>query len=99
MGSSVFTNENPHCNVPVRNFEHILELAQGESFSLGRVSAIMDIIWDMEAGLVLKTFPGHKGNEMSIETSPTNNNIFFIGIIDFNASILKSVAEILSIIM
>ena len=49
----------------------------------------MDIIRDVESGLVFKTFPDHKGNEISIETSPTNNNPFFIGSIDFNARFLN----------
>ena len=52
---------------------------------MGEVSAIMDIIRDVESGLVLKNFTDHKGNEIFIETSPTNNNLFIVGIIDFNA--------------
>ena len=47
----------------------------------------MDIIWDVESGLVSESFPDNKVNKMSIETSPTNNNLFFIEIIDFNARI------------
>ena len=46
----------------------------------------MDIIWNVESGLVLKISPDHKVNEMSIETIPANNNLFVTGIIDFNAS-------------
>ena len=52
---------------------------------MGGVSVIMDIIWGVESGLVLKTFPDDKGIDMSIETSTTNSNLFLIGSIDFNA--------------
>ena len=44
----------------------------------------MYIIWFVEPLLVLKNIPSHKGNEISIETIPTNNNQFFIGSIFFN---------------
>ena len=69
----------------MKNFEYIFELAQGESSSLGVISAIMDIIRDVDSGLVLKTFTDHKGKDMSIETIPINNNLCVIGSIDFNA--------------
>ena len=76
MSTSIFINDNLHYNVRVSNFEQILELVQVESSSLGVVSTIVDIIWCLGSGLILKTFLDHKGNGMSIETSPTNNNIF-----------------------
>ena len=52
MSTSVFTNDDLRYNFPVRNFEKIFELEQGDSSSLGGVSAIVDIIWDVESGLV-----------------------------------------------
>ena len=53
--------------------------------SLGGFSANMDIIRYVELRWVLTTFPDHNRNEIYIEISPTNNNIFFVGVIDFNA--------------
>ena len=54
---------------------------------MGVISAIMDIIRDVDSGLVLKTFTDHKGKDMSIETIPINNNIFVIGSTDLNARV------------
>ena len=98
-GGSVFTNEGLHYNVPVRNFEWIFELSRGDISSLVAVSAVMDIILGVVSELVFKTFPDHKFNVMSIENSPTNNNLFFIGHIDFNASFFYIFSENISIIM
>ena len=53
----------------------------------------MYIIQDVESGLVFKISPDHKVNEMSIETIPANNNLFVIGIIDFNVSFLNIRSE------
>ena len=75
----------PCTSVPVSNFDQNLVLTQGESSSLGGFSAIMDIIWDVDSGFILRTFPDHKVNYMSNETCPTNNNLFIVGSIDFNA--------------
>ena len=78
-----------HQNFPVRNFDWILELAQGNSSSLYGVSEIMDILRCVESGLVLKPFPDTKVHVMSIKKSPTNNNLFVIGRIDFNDRVFK----------
>ena len=51
MSKSVLTKDDLHYNGPMRNFEQIFQLDQGESSSLGGVSTIMDIIWDVELGL------------------------------------------------
>ena len=51
-------------------------MAQGHSSSLGGVSAIVDTLWGMDSGLVMKNFTDHKENVMSIEINPTRNNIF-----------------------
>ena len=37
--------------MPVRILEQVFKSVQGESSSLGGVSTIMDIIWDVELGL------------------------------------------------
>ena len=88
MSASFFMNDNMHYNGTIRNFGRIFKLAQGESSALGGVSAIMDNIWDMESGLVFFLNPDHKINEMSNQTSTTNNNIFVIGSIEFNSRFL-----------
>ena len=54
-----------------------------------KFSEIMYIIWGIESVLGLKTFPDHRGNLMCIEIIPTNNNLFVIGIIDFNERVLN----------
>ena len=59
-------------------------MAQGEISPLGGVSAIVDIIRGVDSGVVLKKMTDHKGNVMSIEIIPTNNDIFFIETIDLN---------------
>ena len=51
-------------------------MAQGEISPLGGVSAIVDIIRGVDSGVVLKKMTDHKGNVMSIEIIPTNNNLF-----------------------
>ena len=85
MKTIIFTNDKLQYNVPMKNFEQISELAKGDSSELGGVSSIMDIIWDVDSGLVLKTFPDQKWKYMSIEISTKNNNIFVIWSIEFNA--------------
>ena len=69
-------NGGLHYNYDVRNFERFVELARVESSSLGVFSSLMDILWGVDPGLILKTFPNRKGTVMSIENIPTNNNIF-----------------------
>ena len=81
-----FTNYNLRYTFYVRYFGWILELVQGGISSLGIFYTIMDILWGVESGLVLKTSPDHKVNLMSIENSPTNNNLCVIGSSDFNTS-------------
>ena len=82
-------NDDMLYNVPANNFELVVELAQVESYSLGGVSTIMDIVWGVDSGLVLKNFPDHKSNLISIGNSQTKNKIFVIGFIDFNKMVFN----------
>jgi len=45
------------------------------------------ILWDVESGEVLKTFSDHKGDVMSLDISPTNNNLFVTGSVDATAKV------------
>ena len=62
-------------------------MPQGDSSSLGGVSAIVDILWGVDSGLVLKKITYYMDNVMSIEIIPTNNNIIFIETIGLNSRV------------
>ena len=66
QAQAILGNNNLHKKTPVSNFERITQLAQGESSSLGGVSAIVYILRGVDSGLVLENFTDQNYNVMSI---------------------------------